>query len=195
MTVDSRRGLCPCSRTIGPRRVGAEVGFCRWGAGSRLVTHSGFPMRNISSKLKGFWLPVALVAGALCVASLGAEASGQSSRVGRVVGYIDGISNDGGQFLVSGWACQQGNPGSIDVHIYADRSAYDKLPGKFVTAGKADLQSEPAVSQACQDQKGGKHRFKIALSNQLLRTYHKRKLYAHGIAIVGNVENAAIAGL
>ena len=64
----------------------------------------------------------------------------------------------------------------------------------FVTSGTADLESEPAVGQACQDPKGGKHRFKIALSNQILRTYHKRKLYVHGIAVVGNVENAAISG-
>ena len=151
-------------------------------------------MLNISSKQKWSWLLMALVAGLLCVASAWPQASGQNSRAGRVVGNIDGISLDGGQFHVSGWACQQGNPGSIEVHIYADRSAYDKPPGTFVTAGKADLESEPAVSQACQDPRGGKHRFKIALANQRLRSYHKRKLYAHGIAVVGNVENAAIAG-
>jgi hypothetical protein len=146
------------------------------------------------SKLKCSRLLVALVAGLFCVASARPETSGPNSRAGRVVGYIDGISNDGGQFHVSGWACQQGSSASIDVHVYADHSAYDRPPGKFVTAGRADQESEPAVGQACQDPKGGKHRFKIALSNQLLRSYHKRKLYAHGIAAVGNIENAAIAG-
>jgi hypothetical protein len=151
-------------------------------------------MPNISSKLKWSRLLVAFVAGLFCVASARSETLGQNSRAGRVVGNIDGISNDGGQLHVSGWACQQGNPASIDVHIYADRSAYDRPPGKFVTAGRADLQSEPAVGQACQDPRGSKHRFNITLSNQLLRSYHKRKLYAHGIAAIGNVENAAIAG-
>jgi hypothetical protein len=143
---------------------------------------------------KWSWLLVALVAGLSCAASLFPEALAQNARAGRVVGNIDGISYDGGQAYLSGWACQQGNPASIDVHIYADRSAYDKAPGTFVTAGKAELESEPAVSQACQDPKGGKHRFKIALSNQRLKSYRQRKLYAHGIAIAGNVENAAIGG-
>src|SRR5579859_215858 len=121
------------------------------------------------------------------------EATAQN-RAGRVIGNIDGISYDGTQFLVSGWTCQQGNQDSIAVHIYADRSAYDTPPGTFVTAGTADLDSEPAVSQSCQDAKGGKHRFKVALPNQLLKTYQKRKLYVHGIATAGNVENAAIGG-
>jgi hypothetical protein len=147
-------------------------------------------MLNISSKA---W-SLALVAGLACAASGGAEAFGQNARAGRVVGNIDGISNDGGQLYLSGWACQQGNPAPIEVHIYADRSAYDQPPGVFVTAGKAELANEPPVSQACQDPKGGKHRFKIELSNQRLKSYRQRKLYAHGIAIVGNVENTAIGG-
>jgi hypothetical protein len=140
------------------------------------------------------WSLAALVAGLAGAASVPSDALAQNARAGRVVGNIDGISHDGGEAYVLGWACQQGNPASIEVHIYADRSAFDKPPGAFVTAGKAELESEPAVGQACQDPKGGKHRFKIELSNQRLRTYHQRKLYAHGIAIVGNVENAAIGG-
>src|SRR5260370_17331583 len=102
-------------------------------------------MLNIWSKEKWSWLLMALGAGLLCVASAWPQASGQNSRAGRVVGNIDGISLDGGQFHVSGWACQQGNPGSIEVHIYADRSAYDKPPGTFVTAGRADFVSEPPL--------------------------------------------------
>ena len=135
-----------------------------------------------------------MVAGLASAASGAPDALGQNARAGRVVGNIDGISNDGGQVYLSGWACQQGNPASIEVHIYADRSAFDKPPGIFVTAGKAELANEPAVAQACQDSKGGKHRFKIELPNQRLKSYRRRKLYAHGIAAVGNVENAAIGG-
>ena len=151
-------------------------------------------MPNIFPKPKWSWLLLALGASLFCVAPARPETPGQNPRAGRIVGNVDGIGYDGSQFQVSGWACQQGNPNSIAVHIYADRSAYDKRPGTFVTQGQADLESEPAVGQACQDPKGGKHRFKIALSNQILRSYHKRKLYAHGIGLVGNVENAAIAG-
>jgi hypothetical protein len=136
---------------------------------------------------------VALVAGLFCVAAAWPKASGQTSRAGRVVGSIDGFSYDGGQFHVVGWACQQGNPASIEVHVYADRSAYDKPPGTFVTAGRADLDSEAAVGKACQDPRSGKHRFKIDLPNQALKTYQNRILYAHGIAVARNVDNSAIA--
>jgi hypothetical protein len=97
---------------------------------------------------------VALVAGLLCAAAAWPKASGQTARAGRVVGYIDGFNYDGGQFHVLGWACQQGNPASVEVHLYADRSAYDRPPGTFVTAGRADLDSEAAVGKACQDPRG-----------------------------------------
>jgi hypothetical protein len=117
----------------------------------------------------------------------------QNSRAGRVVGYIDGIRLEGDGYYVFGWACQQDNSGSIGVHIYADHSAYATPAGTFVTSGQADLESEPAVNHQCRDTRGGKHRFKIALPNQLLRSYQNRKLYVHGIAIAGNVENSAIA--
>ena len=41
------------------------------------------------------------------------------------------------------------------VHLYADRSAYDSPPGTRVVMGTADMDSEPAVNQQCQDP-GGK---------------------------------------
>jgi hypothetical protein len=129
----------------------------------------------------------------VCAGSVWLVAAAQNSRTGLVTGVIDGVRLEGDQYYVSGWACQQGNSGSIEVHIYADHSAYEKPAGTFVTAGKADLDNEPAVSHECQDAKGGKHRFHIGLPNQLMRTLQKRKLYAHGIAIAGNVENAALA--
>src|ERR1700730_4111851 len=129
----------------------------------------------------------------VCAGSVWLVAAAQNSRTGLVTGVIDGVRLEGDQSYVSGWACQQGNSGSIEVHIYADHSAYEKPAGTFVTAGKADLENEPAVNHECQDTKGGKHRFHIGLPNQLMRTFQKRKLYAHGIAIAGNVENAALA--
>jgi hypothetical protein len=111
-----------------------------------------------------------------------------------VIGVIDTIQYGSYQYYVSGWACQQGDRGSIDVHLYAGHAADGRPAGIFVTAGKADLDNEPAVDRECRDVNGGRHRFKIALPNQLLRTFQKKSLYAHGIAIAGNAENAAIAG-
>jgi hypothetical protein len=63
-----------------------------------------------------------------------------------------------------------------------------------VTGDKADIANEPAVDRECHDANGGKHRFRIALPNQLLRSFQKKSLFAHGIAVVGNEPNAAIAG-
>ncbi|WP_448952428.1 hypothetical protein [Labrys neptuniae] len=107
---------------------------------------------------------------------------------------IDGIQFQRDQYYVSGWACQEGQRGSIGVHIYAAHAAGDKPPGTFVTADTASLANEPAVDHECRDAKDGKHRFRIALPNQILRTLQGKKLYAHGITLAGAVENALLAG-
>ena len=110
---------------------------------------------------------------------------------GPVTGVIDSVQFQGDQYYVSGWACQEGQRASIDVHIYANHPAGN---GTFVTAGTANLPNEPAVDHECHDANGGKHRFRIALPNQLMRSFQQKRLYAHGIGIVGNVENALLAG-
>lgn len=120
--------------------------------------------------------------------------SAAAANAGAVTGVIDAVRYEGDQYYVFGWACQQGNRASIAVHIYAGGAAGGKPPGTFVTPGTADLPNEPAVDHECRDGNGGKHRFKIALPNQLLRTFQNKKLWAHGIAVAGNVANAAIAG-
>jgi hypothetical protein len=116
------------------------------------------------------------------------------SRAGPVIGAIEYVRYETDQYYVFGWACQQGNGDSIDVHIYAGHAADATPGGTFATAGRADLDNEPAIDRACQNANRGKHRFKIALPNQLLRAFQKKDLFAHGIAVTGNVENAAIAG-
>jgi hypothetical protein len=142
---------------------------------------------NLSSSLASSIASLFLSA-STCLAAAGPQ------HVGPVTGVIDDIRYEGDQYYIFGWACQQGNRGSIDVHIYASHAAGGRPAGTFVTAGRADLDDEPAVGRECHDANGGKHRFKIALPNQLLRTFQKKSLYAHGIALAGNVENAAIAG-
>jgi hypothetical protein len=120
-------------------------------------------------------------------------AAGQNSRPGPVTGVIDGVQFESDQYYVHGWACQEGQRASIEVHIYANHGAGDNPPGTFVTAGTADLPNEPAVDHECHDANGGKHRFHFALPNQLLRTFQGKKLYAHGIAVAGHVENSLLA--
>lgn len=130
--------------------------------------------------------------GALAFAALFASvAAASAAPPGQVVGFIDAVQyGSDGQYHVSGWACQQGNRNSIDVHVYAGHPA--GAGGTLVVVGRADIGNEPAVDRECHDADGGKHRFHIALPNQLLRTFQKKNLYVHGIALAGNVENAAI---
>jgi hypothetical protein len=83
---------------------------------------------------------------------------------------------------------------SISINIYANHAAGAKPPGTYVMAGTANLDNEPAVDRECRDANGGKHRFRIALPNQLLRTFQGKEIFVHGIALLGNVENALLAG-
>ena len=131
---------------------------------------------------------------ALVAIGLALAARGQNAHAGPVTGVIDGVAFEGDQYYVHGWACQEDNRGSIDVHIYANHRAGGTPAGTYVMAGTANLDNEPAVDRECHDANGGKHRFRIALPNQLLRTFQSKKLFIHGIALVGNVENAVLAG-
>jgi hypothetical protein len=131
---------------------------------------------------------------AIALASLIWSMSAAVAAAGPVTGVIDDIRYEADQYYVFGWACQQGNRSSIDVHLYANHAAGATPAGTYVLAGKADLDNEPAVDRECRDSNGGKHRFRIGLPNQLLRTFRTKSLYAHGIAVAGNAENAAIAG-
>ena len=73
------------------------------------------------------------------------RAAAAAPLAGPVTGVIDAVRYEGDQFYVFGWACQQGNRSSIDVHIYAGHAAGGTPAGTFVTGGKADVVNEPAV--------------------------------------------------
>lgn len=120
---------------------------------------------------------------------------GQKAGAGRIVGHIDGVAVDAvAGPHVKGWACQQGRPESLIVHIYANESAKEAAKGIFALTGNADLDEEPAVDTACQDTTGRKHRFDIPIPGSTLLQVHGMPLFVHGIRAVGNVENAAISG-
>jgi hypothetical protein len=145
-------------------------------------------------KVNASQLLLALLAALICLGPAWLTEADQHTHAGPVTGVIDGVAFEGDQYYIRGWACQDGNRGSIDVHIYAGHAAGAKPPGTFLTAGTANLANEPAVDRECHDANGGKHRFRVALPNQLLRTLQGKKLFVHGIALVGNVENTALAG-
>jgi hypothetical protein len=82
------------------------------------------------------------------------------------------------------------NPRAGAVTGVIDGAAFEGDP----LAGMANLDNEPAVDRECHDANGGKHRFRTALPNRLLRTFQSKKLYIYGIARAGNIENALLAG-
>ncbi len=115
-----------------------------------------------------------------------------AAQPGHIIGAIDGVSHDGNQTFLSGWACQEGQPQSIVVAVFLDRSAFDTPKGRFVMNGLANLDSEPSINRTCGDVADGKHRFVIDVSDPPFAA--DRKLYLHGGRVVGNVPNALIAG-
>lgn len=148
----------------------------------------------IALALKRPHLLAVFVAGVFCLSLCSTGAWGQNPGVGHIVGNIDGIAVDAGGAHIKGWACQQGRPESITVHIYANESGSEAAKGIFALAGRADLGEEPALDQACKDTQGRKHRFDIPLPGSILVKLHGMRLFVHGIRVVGNVENTAIAG-
>ena len=151
-------------------------------------------MPRIAPGLKRSRSLAAFAVGVFCLSPAATGALGQKPDVGRIVGHIDGIAVDTRGAHIKGWACQQGRPESITVHIYANAGAYEKSKGIFALAGKADLDEEPAVNAACKDTQGRKHRFDIPLPGAILVKLQGAPLFVHGIRVAGSVENAAIGG-
>jgi len=134
---------------------------------------------------------VAVFVAALCCASTPApktfaQNTDIGSNAGRVISHVDGVSVDGPQPYVWGWACEQGQATSILVRIYADHAPDDTPKGAFILATKADLDNEPGVGRACQDQLG-KHRFKVALPGGMFAKGQQRKAYIQGIPVSGAI--------
>jgi hypothetical protein len=151
---------------------------------------NGLPSTIREHTMKKFAYPAVLLGWLLVMPFESAQTSG----VGRIVGHIDGIAVAAGGPHIKGWACQQGRPESITVHIYANEGGSDAPKGIFALAGKADLDEEPAVDTACKDTVGRRHRFDVPLPGALLVKLHGMRLFVHGIRVVGSVENVAIAG-
>jgi hypothetical protein len=124
---------------------------------------------------------------------LACSAAARSAPVGRIIGNIDGIAHDGERSYIVGWTCQRSQEKSILVHIFGENPAH-KGSNVFLIAAKANLESEPAVGQACGDHGKANHRFLIALPADVFARGRDRKLYVHGIRVVDGVANEAIAG-
>src|SRR5260370_8466018 len=106
-------------------------------------TVEGVTMLRIVSKLRWARLLAALAAG-MSFAMLDCHtAAGQNSHAGQVTGVIDGVAFEGDQYYVHGWACQQGNRGSIGINIYANHPAVCKPPGTISMAATTPPHNAP----------------------------------------------------
>jgi hypothetical protein len=119
------------------------------------------------------------------------EAVAQNAKPGRIVGHIDGISQDGDHYFLLGWACQQGQSESINVQLFATKKTNGVSKEGPIFAETANLFSEAGVGEACRDPKDGKHRFSLVLPYGY---GPQSKPVLHGIRIVNGVPNDLIAG-
>jgi len=104
--------------------------------------------------------------------------------VSTIVGHIEGLSWQGDDATLRGWACSTGFDQSVDVHLYAGSS--------FVKATRAGLPSEEAIKQPCHAA-GSTYRFDIPLSEDERKAHALAPLTVYGISPVEN-GNHAIAG-
>ena len=126
-----------------------------------------------------------LAAVAACVCAVpGSAQKSAPAPAGRVIGRLDGISQDGDHFFLAGWACQQGQTKSIVVQLFGEN-------GAPLLAETANLFSESSVNQACLDHASGRHRFLIALPYGYSPN---SQVIVRGLRIVDGVPNEAIAG-
>lgn len=119
---------------------------------------------------------------AICLqASLG---QARNLRSSGVIGIIDGISNS----AILGWACQEGNPQSIDIHVYVGGPAGQ---GTILKGFTANLSSERAVARAC-GTFGRNYRFEVPITAEEAMKHAEESIYIHGISSRGNRNNLLV---
>ncbi len=136
-------------------------------------------------------LALALLALAGCAVEDELAVTTQAASYGTIVGSIDGIRLVGDDYYVYGWACQSGVEASIRLHLYVDRSAYDSPRGTHVYSGETGYDGGWPMSVVCGTD-STLHRFHVALPDELLREHAGKKLYVHGLRVVGSYENRAL---
>lgn len=107
-----------------------------------------------------------------------------------VIGAIDGIVLEGDQYYIDGWACQKTATTPLRLHIYAGASAYDSPQGVYVASGSVQYAAEQSIKNQCASQ--ALARFHVAISDAVLAANAGKKVYVHGLRVIGDVENSAL---
>lgn len=94
-------------------------------------------------------------------------------------GYVDGVRlNTDGSVNVWGWACDDGDERSLDVHVYLGAEAGK---GKLYKGIRANRANEAEVSRVCHTNNTS-HRYLITLSVSDVAKYAGQFVYVHGIS-------------
>jgi hypothetical protein len=99
-----------------------------------------------------------------------------------VGGWFSGISQQGSEYYLYGWACAKTYPGSIDLHVYVGGPAGGG--GTYVLTGTANAPSEPGVAQAC-NTTGANFRFWLQIPPWIIQQYPAQPIHVYGISPYG----------
>ena len=106
---------------------------------------------------------------------------------GEILGYVDQLQQQDGQWVIRGWACHQGWAPSVAVDIYADG---DENSGIFIKRALAQEPQEEAVAQVCGVSEG-QHRYRVTFTEEEVMTHAGQSIHVYGVSPVGN-ENRAL---
>jgi hypothetical protein len=99
-----------------------------------------------------------------------------------VIGWFSGVSHQGANHYLYGWACAKTFPGSIDLHVYVGGPAGGG--GTFAFSGPANQPSEPAVAEACTSS-GSNYRFWVQIPPSVVQQHMGSPIYVYGISPFG----------
>ncbi len=108
---------------------------------------------------------------------------------GEVVGGIDGIVVENGRQFVWGWACSQGAPLSINLHIYAGGP---HPMGTLISQARTLFPGEEGVSKACSLPLYKPIRYKVEIPNSA--QYKNQPVYIYGIHPSGDPSLVRLLG-
>lgn len=100
----------------------------------------------------------------------------------QVIGHVDSIDQDNGQWTISGWACHVGWAPSVEVELYAGG---DASSGVLIKRALASDEQEGAVGEVCGVDEGD-HRFNIPFTQEELSAHAGQRIFVHAISPVGN---------
>jgi hypothetical protein len=105
-----------------------------------------------------------------------------------ITGWIDGVSPQGSEYYLYGWACAKTYAGSIDVHAYVGAAAGNG--GVLAFSGTANVASEAGLQTSC-NATGSNYRFWLHIPPSVIQQYGGQSIHVHGISPFG-LPNLAI---